>query len=266
MLEPMWSPGSLRGVVGWVLWGVIVSVPNTNAPAAESPLEATRAGVAQWVQTRQLISSTRSDWERDKEALTQTKALYERELASIEERFSRLSTNVTQVDRDLTQARVETEAAEAALARAKELAGALESRLNALLPQLPPPLRQQADPLLKRLPKNADSAEKASAAERLQTVVGLLNEIDKFNGSVAVVSEVQKTADGAEVQVDTVYLGLAQAWFVDREATIAGVGVPGARGWEWESRPELAPAIRLAIAAYREAETPQFVLLPFTLR
>ena len=65
-----------------------------------SSLARTRTTLEQWVETRQLISKTRSDWQTDKETLEQTLQLYERELKSIEEQMSKVSTNNTQVDKE----------------------------------------------------------------------------------------------------------------------------------------------------------------------
>jgi hypothetical protein len=233
---------------------------------AEDPLSSARSAVEQWVLTRQLTSQTRADWERDRELLQQTRALYQRELATIDDRFSRISTNNTQVDRDLATVRAETATAEASLTRMREVVTRLEEQARRLEPVLPQPLRQQVETLIQRLPGAGGAPAKSTVGERLQTVVALLNEVDKFNASVTVVSEVQKNPEGAEVQVETVYLGLAQAWFVDKAGLHAGVGVPGKAGWEWQARPEIAGEVRRAIACYRETAAPAFVPLPFQLR
>jgi hypothetical protein len=96
--------------------------------------------------------------------------------------------------------------------------------------------------------------------------VGLINEVDKFNAAVTVVSQVQKNPAGAEVQVETVYLGLAQAFFVDKAGEYAGVGVPGPDGWQWTPKPELAGRIQKSIAMYKNAAPAAFVSLPVTIR
>lgn len=241
------------------------------APVAEGaengdPLTSTRSVVEQWVQARQLTSQTRVDWERDRELMLQTKALHERELATIAERFSRLSTNTTQADRDLAAVRSELAASDAALGRLKGVVASLEARSRGLLVTLPTPLRRQLDPLVLRLPAEGDANPKATVGERFQTVVAMLNEIDKFNATVTVVGEVQKNPEGAEVQVETAYLGLSQAWFVDKSGEYAGRGTPGTSGWVWEALPGIASDVRRAIAAYRDTSAPAFVSLPFMLR
>ena len=54
------------------------------------------------------------------------------------------------------------------------------------------------------------------------------------------VSELRKNQSGAEVQAQVIYVGLAQAYFVDPSGEFAGVGSPGEDGWKWSIKPELA--------------------------
>lgn len=247
-------------------WVALVALVSLGAGAAEPTVAGVREVVGQWVQARQLISATRTAWERDREVLNQMRALHEREWASLGERQDRLATNTTQVDADLAAVRGELEETERALARARELATGFEAQVRALLPRLPAPLVQQLEPLTRRLPQDEVAAGKASVAERWQTLVGILNEVDKFNATVSIVSEVQRNPAGDEVQVETVYLGLAQAWFVDKSGEYAGVGVPGPGGWEWTAKPEVGSLVRQALAMYRGAAAPEFVSLPVSLR
>ncbi|MBX3744602.1 MAG: DUF3450 family protein [Verrucomicrobiae bacterium] len=247
-----------------ILMGVL-AFPAGAFAAAEGTLAGARQWVTEWVRTQELLSRTRTEWERDSELLRQTAGLYERELRSIEERLGGFTTNTTQIDRDLAEARAELELGEKALGVARDRVGRYEARLREWAPRLPAPLRSQIDPLVRRIPAEAAASGRAGVMERLQNVVGILHEIDKFNAAVTVVSEVQRRPEGAEVQVETVYLGLGQAWFTDRSGRYSGVGRPGPDGWVWEVRPEVGPAVRRAIAMYRDEAPPTFVGLPVQL-
>ena len=97
------------------------------------------------------------------------------------------------------------------------------------------------------------------------TRVGILNEIDKFNNALNVFSERRKTAKGEEVAVETVYIGLGAAYFVNDSGDFAGMGAPGANGWEWSLRPELGPAVKEVLKIYRNERTAQFVTLPVVI-
>jgi hypothetical protein len=151
------------------------------------------------------------------------------------------------------------------LERARRFAVEFEGQLTNLVPRLPAPLQEAMKPLLNRLP--ADPATtRMTAAERVQVLVGLLNELDKFNNAVAVFSEKRPNARGEEVAVETVYVGLGAAYFVNEAGDFAGTGVAGLKGWEWTARPELAGSIREVIRIYRNERPARFVALPAVIR
>ena len=104
------------------------------------------------------------------------------------------------------------------------------------------------------------------ALERVQILVGVLNELDKFNNAVNVFSEKRKNPKGEEAAVETVYVGLGAAYFVNEAGDFAGVGAPGASGWEWTTQNEIASAVREVIRIYRNESTARFVKLPATIR
>ncbi|HBV32278.1 MAG TPA: hypothetical protein DEB49_07480, partial [Verrucomicrobiales bacterium] len=71
---------------------------------------------------------------------------------------------------------------------------------------------------------------------------------------------------GKDRQVQTIYLGLGQAYFADEKGTIAGTGVPVANGWAWEAKPELTESIRKVIDIYENRKSAEFVPVPVTIK
>jgi septal ring factor EnvC (AmiA/AmiB activator) len=238
------------------------------AARAEGPTDTisqTRSTLEQWVQARQLISKTRADWQSDKESLEQTIALYERELKSIADQMSKVSTNNTQVTREMQDAVALQKTSNEALDRAKQFATDFEVRVRQLAASLPAPLQDILKPQLAKLPADAANT-KMLAAERVQILVGVLNELDKFNNAVNVFSEKRKNPKGEEAAVETVYVGLGAAWFVNEAGDFAGTGAPGANGWDWTTKNEIAAAVRDVIKIYRNESTARFVKLPAAIR
>lgn len=233
--------------------------------AQESPLASSRETIAQWAQTRQLISQTKTGWESDREMLGQTRNLFERELKAVKAQLSKVSTHSTVADRERAEAEASLKEHSDALEAARKLVMELEAVLKQTLPLLPPPLLATLKPLSDRLPADASST-KAGVIERAQTVVALLNEIDKFNNAVSVFPEKQPNAKGETVSVDTLYLGLGAAWFVDASGEVAGVGRPTPKGWEWKLQPGITEPARNAIAMYRSQKPAAFVALPATVQ
>lgn len=247
---------------------VIVAGISSAAQAAESssaPLAQTRSTLEQWVQTRQLISQTRTGWQTDKETLEQTVALYERELKAIDEQFSKVVTNNTQVAKEMTEAEALQKTSNETLGDAKKFATEIEAQVKQLVPQLPGPLQDILKPLLARLPADPNNT-KMLAAERMQVIVGVLNELDKFNNAVNLFSERRKNDKGEEVSVQTVYIGLGAAYFVNDAGDFAGTGTAGKGGWEWTTKSEIAPTVQEVVKIYRNERAARFVTLPAAVR
>jgi hypothetical protein len=231
---------------------------------AQSSLVEARSNLEKWVETRQLISKTKSDWQTDKETLEQTVQLFERELKSVEEQMTKLSTNNTQVEKERLEAENLKKSSQEAIDSARDFAVGFEGQIKKLTPRFPGPLQDSLKPLLARLP--ADAHSKMSSAERVQIIVGVLNEVDKFNNAISVYNEKRKNPKGEEMAVEVLYAGLGAAYFVNETGDFAGTGTPGVTDWEWSTRPELASRVREAIRIYRNERPAQFISLPVTIK
>jgi hypothetical protein len=251
--------------IGLLRAGVLLALFGAVSLYGGDPLTEARAVLETWVQTRQLIARTRTEWQADRDVLEQTVALYERELKGIDEALSKVSTNQTQAVRERDEAETLKRVSAEALDAAKVFAGGLEFALRQTVPQLPAPLQDLVRKDLARLP--ADPANtRMTAAERIQVTVAVLNEIDKFNNAVNVFSEKRANAKGEEVAVQTLYVGLGAAFFVNDTADFAGVGAPGKDGWHWTVQSELAPTVLEALKVYRNEHSARFLKLPVTIQ
>lgn len=229
------------------------------------PLDDARQALDQWVQTRQLISTTQTEWVAEEEVLRASVTMFEQELADLATRRSDLGAGGVQVAQEQEALEAEKAELEAVREVAREAAARLERRLPKLLAQLPEVLVERLAPLTVKLPGDPDQTPQGPV-ERLQTLVGILNEIDRFGSSLTVETEIRKLPTGIEAEVETLYLGLAQAYFVGEGGRFAGVGQPGAAGWEWASQDDLAPAVQKAIAIYRNRQAAGFVPLPVVIQ
>jgi hypothetical protein len=239
-----------------VTWGCRPTVAN------DVKLSDTRAVVQQWIETRRAASDAKNQWATEKELITASIRMFERELDDLRQRQDSLGGQSEVVDREQRELEEEKHLLDEATRRMAELATTLEGRLRALTPQFPEPLQRRIEPLLGRFPETPGDT-RMTAAERMQNVVTLLSEAERFNASISVESEIRRNAVGLEVQVETLYLGLAQGYFVGEEGRFAGVTVPTGSGWQAIERSELGPRIRKAIAMYRNQQPAAFVALPF---
>ncbi len=235
------------------------------APGRAAGLDEARSAVEQWVKTRQLISRTQADWANDRETLEQNIAMLERELRTIEEQFAGLSTNTVEAEKERRQAEESLKTSQAALEQAARFAAGFQQEVNQLVPRLPAPLQDLLRPFLNRLPA-ASAPRRITSPEHIQALVGVLNELDKFNNAVTVFSEKRRDQQGAEVAVETVYVGLGAAYFVNEAGDFAGWGTPGASGWEWKVEPGLAASVREVLRIYRNERPARFIPLPAQIR
>lgn len=236
----------------------------TITVGAGTPVDDARENLQQWVATRQLTARLQADWRSQKEMLEQTVALYEKELENLNDQLTRTDTSTQQVDAERAKLEAENQELEEARAKAGELATRFEKHVRALASAFPPPLTIKLEPLMKQIPDDPVNA-RVTPVERMQNLVGILNEVDKFNSSVWVESELQKRPSGEELQVKTLYVGLGQAYFADKTGEFAGVGIPSSSGWQWEEKPGLGNAVLRCIAVYENTQPPAFVELPMTV-
>ncbi len=232
---------------------------------AQTKFAETRTTLEKWVETRQLISKERSDWATDKEDLQQSLNLYEKESALLAEQIAKLEATTTQADKERDRLIEENDALSAAATTIKTTVAQLEKRVLDLAKAFPPPLMERIEPLFKRIPTNPATA-RLSLGERMQNVIGILSEADKFNGNITVVTELKKNPEGQEVSVKTLYLGLGAAFFVDKSGQFAGVGVPTLDGWTWTPQNDLAQKISKTIYVYENAAEAVFVGMPVAIQ
>ena len=229
-----------------------------NAPTPAAPamkvtsetapiIEATRETLTKWVETKQLISKEKSDWASGKDILEDRVRLAEAETTTVREKLKEISVAVAEAQKKRDELAAQTDKLKATAEKSKAMVIAAEKKLRPLLPQLPEPLREKLKPIIARFPEDSEKST-ASMAERLQNVLGILDQASAFNSTVASVKELRTFPDGTRAEVTTVYLGLSQAYYTNREGTLAGIGHPGPDGWVW--KPDNANGKKILLAVH----------------
>lgn len=240
------------------------TAPAGAAEPPPAPLDEARSTLSRWVETQALLSQERRDWQDGKEILESRIQLLQREIAAVEEKTGELRGSRGEAEAKRLEILEETQALQEAGARLAGWATELEAGIRTLYPRLPEPLQQRLSPLFNRMPDHPETTQ-LSLAERFQNVAGILNEVQKANGEIALATEVRTLASGKPAEVKTVYVGLAQAYFVSVQGE-AGVGVPGDGGWTWTAADDLAPAIQETVEVLQGKAKPRFVPLPVQIR
>lgn len=233
---------------------------------ADERLEGARQAVSQWVAVERAISLEASA-SREKQAhLKDLIGVAKAEIDALETQITEANQSANAADdrrTELVHRQTESDAKEKLI---REFLTPAEKRLRDLKPRLPEPLQEKLNPFYRRLPARPDDTS-LGIAERMQTVIGILSAIQKFDAIVTVAEDIQKLDNGTTGEVRTIYFGLGAAYYLAAGGTDAGIGEPGPTGWTWQSRPELADAIREVIAAAEsQAREARFVPLPVKLR
>ena len=229
--------------------------------SAQTDLEATRNVLDQWVQTRQITSKEKSDWRLEQSILTDTQKLLSSELTRLDASLEELNSSATAADEDRAKLAATKEAMTEASAVIEGSIAELETQIQAIVNTLPTPLIEKIKPLIRRLPDDPENT-KLSLGERVQNIVGILSQADKFNGTITQTSESRELDGGKVVEVRTLYWGLAMAYYVDTAGEYAGIGFPGKDGWEWPQIEGAGPQIKKLLDVYEGSEEIQFVEVP----
>ena len=228
---------------------------------AQTNLESTRDVLDQWVQTKQIISKEKSDWRLEQSILSDTQKLLSSELNRLETALEDLKSSATAADEDRSKLTAQKEAFTEASAVVEGSIQKLEVQMKRVVKTLPSPLVEKIKPLIRRLPKDSANT-KLSLGERVQNIVGILSQADKFNATITQTSESRELNSGKIVEVRTLYWGLAMAYYVDASGAYAGIGHPGEDGWEWPQIEGAGPHIKQLLAVYEGSEEIQFVAVP----
>lgn len=246
-----------------------LGLPESTAVRAQDTgarLETARTALEKTVETRRILSKERRDWKVGKELLEERIGLVGRETDALKERIAGAEASISEADKSKVELVEENDRLKAAAAGLADGIVAIEARTRALLNRLPGMLRDRVKPLSQRIPA-ADAKEptKLSLSERFQNVVGILNEVNKFQREITMASEVRELSDGTSVAVTALYVGIGQGYYVNEKGTIAGIGTSTAEGWQWRAANDAAPAIARTIAILENKEPASFVNLPIRI-
>jgi hypothetical protein len=226
-----------------------------------------RSTLRLWVETMQKSQEQQQAWKRDQEVLTNYKEGLNIEIEELKKYIADAKNRSAAADKETQDVSTKIEAY---LKAQKSLAVAvreLENRALAEAKLIPSPLLKEARTaqVLGEITKDAAlTGEKETEAlpKRLNNIISLLGETDKWQQTTHVKEEVHKLSDGREMNLSMLYLGLSVAYGVAPEANIAIVGTPTPNGWRFEEKPELFAEISKAISITKGDSDPTFTTLP----
>lgn len=227
-------------------------------------LEQTRLTMDKWIETQQIISKERKDWQQGKEILTGRVDLIKKEIAALEEKINQAKSGVAEANKKRDELNAENDQLKAASTQLATATTGMESEIRRLFKTLPEPLQTKFQPLYQRIPEDPAHTT-AAVAERFQNVLGILNEANKANNEITVNYEVHTLSGGKPAEVQAIYIGLGQAYYVSAGGE-AGISHPTPDGWTWEPRNSIAGDLMLVLEILQGKQTAAFVPLPVKIQ
>ena len=230
---------------------------------AES-VQSLRNAVSEWVNVEKAISQEALAWQEKRQLLEDLTSLARSEIASLEGEIKQASDDASEADKKRAKLVVDGKNLDESGDRISVFLKKMERRLELWKPRLPQPLIHDLSPAFIKL--NGSSIQSGSA-ERMQTVVMILDTVQKFDRRVTVSEEIRELGDRSSGIVKTLYFGLGAAYYVSEANGDAGIGSPSSSGWNWTSKPEIREHVESALRVVEEnGSRASFVSLPFSLK
>lgn len=257
-----------RLIPGVVFATLPLMAQEPSAPA--SGPDALRNSVREWIETMREIQKEEDSWEKDREVLQGYKEGLQKEIEDLKEQIERARTERDSAGKEdlekVAKAEAYAKAKEALVAELKELEKSVVERLP-LLPAAmtaEPKVAQMIEEVKKDGALTGD-AVKQGLAKRLNNVLNLLSEVEKFQQAVHLRDELHKAPDGREFNMKVLYFGIAAAYAVNESGDFALVGKPSESGWTFSERNDLAPRIKELVGVTTGDIDAKFVTLPIDL-
>lgn len=251
-----------------VLAGLIMvgSARAQESDDAAAKVEATRDMLEKWVESRRLISKEKQDWALGKEILSDRIELIQQEINSLKEKIAEAEKSLSELDKQRIELNDEFKKLDGAGKVLVSAVSPLEKRVNELLGGVPAPLQEKVEPLSRRFPKPEDKEIKLSLSERFQNVVGVLNEVNKFNSEISLASEMRDLGNGKTAEVTSLYIGISQGYYSNKDGTAGGAGHAQGGQWIWRPKNDSAANILKAVKIMNNEDPAGYVKLPFEIK
>ena len=234
---------------------LLMSVANASSP------QDVRTIIQKWVETEKLVSEEEQAWQENEAAMQDLIMALEKEEQILKEKIETAKNLTFQADKERSELLKERNEYQLSSTSLSGKINDYERQVANLLRSLPPLLKQE----LADLSKNLIDNENASLSVRARTVVSIISQIEKFDNNITLTKDVREISPDKEVEVDILYIGLAEAFYVDRNTEFAGWGEITPEGWDWQENNEMATEVRQAVEIYESRIAPDLVELPLKI-
>ncbi len=234
-----------------IFLGVAVSALGDDYERLESATK-------RWLDLEQRIAEERSAWKSQREVLSQSVKVLEANIDELTEGLENLKLSAEMRSNEFASNERTYENQEAARAY---YAGKLDEMTELFLrfrTSAPEYLKDEMNAAQEKL----ELTDPIALGERAQILIAAFTRVEEFNRSVTIDYVSRKLPDGRDVMVSVLYWGLARAYAVDPQGTIAWELKPGTEGWIWHERPEYISQIHELMQIYEQTRPPSIQSVP----
>lgn len=253
--------GLTRTTLKWVATAATLSITGTYSASADI-VKDTQNVLSEWISLEKQISEEKFAWIEQKEVLENSIEFMETEIASLEDIIKTAEETASAGEKkraELDEKKADLDAATEDMTAAVE---GYESQIKELALTWPAAFLKTVDTFIKRIP-NEEQRETTPITIRLQNVVAIMSQFDKFQSVVSKDTGIQDVG-GESREVTTLYFGFAYAYFIDGTGEYAGYGFPSTsgEGWEWTPDTALAEQVGELVAIYDRTIDASFLGMP----
>lgn len=229
--------------------------------ASADVVKDTQHMLSEWISLEKQISEEKFEWIEQKEVLENSIEFMETEIASLKDIIKTAEETASAGERKRSELDTEKEKLDSATDDITAAVDSYEAKILELSLTWPNAFREAVDTFLKRIP-NEEQKKTTPITTRLQNVVAIMSQFDKFQGIVTKDTGIQEVA-GESREVTTLYFGFAYAYYVDGTGEYAGYGYPSSdKGWDWKTDPTIAEDVSQLVAIYDRSIDAQFLGMP----
>jgi hypothetical protein len=240
---------------------LVVLLKSAAFAAEAEPMVAVENAATEWVKMRAETVRVQDEWDAERGLLASTVQGFKERAEKLEAERDHLRAKTAEERDEIETLANKKEVGAADLAAAEGKLKALDLKLQALRPRLPPRLAEALELSFRSL-----TNPELSPGERMQLTMTVLNRCAQFNGTVNAGEEVlQFDGEPAPQAVEVIYWGLSHGYALDRATGKAWFGAPGAERWTWTANPAAVAPVEKLIAIYYDKHDPELVLVPARL-
>lgn len=227
-----------------------------------SHVDRARELLQKWAETQQLIANERRDWEQGRAIFKDRIALVNKQIEDTRKKIGEAKKKKSEAEVNLAKMQAERDDIKDASASLGSASAELEKGVREVLAKAPPGQQEKLAVLLKQL----NDSKENQLSSRYQAIIGMIDVLNQANNQISTATEVRQLPDGRSIEVDVIYLGLGQGYYVSQSGDAAGTGILGPEGWQWTPQPDLARPLRKVGEILAKKGVPEIIPLPATVK